>query len=129
MNINQLLDLAVQRKASDIHLVTGYPPVMRLHGDLLPVPGADLLTQNDILGLVSPLLSPNQKRLFEEYFELDFSFGFENKARFRVNLYRQQGQVGADLRLIPLTIPKLDSLGLPPAVKKFVNLMAIKLYS
>lgn len=120
MNIHQLLDIAVARKASDLHLVVGYPPSLRLHSELLPITGTTPLTNSDVIGLVTPLLSVNQKKAFDENLELDFGMSFEDKARFRINLFKEQGHLAAALRLIPLQIPDMSTLGLPDATKKLI---------
>lgn len=122
MNIQQLLDLTVDRNASDLHLVVGYLPMIRIHGDLIPVVGNEILTDSDLSSLVIPTLSTVQKKVFEETFELDFALAFHNKARFRVNIFRQQSHVSAAFRYIPLIIPELSSLGLPAVVEKLVEL-------
>lgn len=122
MNIRQLLEITIDRRASDLHLLVNFPPMLRIFGELIPVTGSLPLTPADIAGLILPILSPVQKRVFDNTFELDFSFSFESKGRFRVNLYRQQGQLAVALRLIPFQIPPLESLGLPDAVKKLINI-------
>lgn len=122
MNIQQLLDLTIQRKASDLHLSVGFPPIIRVHGELLPVPGETVVTPEQIESLIKPLLSDTQQNIYKETFELDFSFEFENKARFRINLYRQKGFSAAALRLIPYYIPPIEELGLPSGVVKLTEL-------
>lgn len=122
MNIQQLLDLTITRNASDLHLSVGFPPTLRIHGELIPVPGEPSTTPPQIESLIKPLLTDMQVNIFKESLELDFSFEFEGRARFRVNLYRQRGHPGAALRLIPYRIPPLEELGLPPVVSKLVGL-------
>lgn len=122
MNITQLLDLTIQRNASDLHLSVGFPPILRIHGDLIPVPGETPSTPEQIESLVAPLLADNQKNQFQQTFELDFSFDYQGKARFRANLFRQKGYTSAALRLIPFRIPKLEELGLPPVLAKLTQL-------
>lgn len=122
MNINQLLELTVQRNASDLHLTVGFAPTIRVHGELIPVAGENILTTEDVQNLITPLLSDIQKNIFNQNFELDFSFDYQGKARFRVNLYRQKGSPSAALRLIPFTIPNIETLGLPPVVAKLTDL-------
>lgn len=122
MNIRQLLDLAIARNASDLHLSVGYPPTLRVHGELLSVPGEVPSTPEQIESLTFPLLSDTQKNIYNQVLEVDFSFEFESKARFRVNLYRQKGYPAASLRLIPYFIPLLEQLGLPSLVSKLVGL-------
>lgn len=122
MNIQQLLDITVQRNASDLHLSVGFPPTLRIHGNLIPIPGEDVITPEQIESLISPLLTPIQRNIYQQNFELDFSFEFENKARFRVNLYKQKGNTSIALRLIPYQIPALETLGLSSAVQKLSDL-------
>lgn len=122
MNIQQLLNLTIQRNASDLHLSVGFAPTLRVHGDLLPVPGELPLSSSQLDSLLLPLLSDIQQNIFKQTFELDFSFEFEGKARFRVNLFRQKGQTGAALRLIPYNIPLLAQLGFPVVVEKLLEL-------
>lgn len=122
MTLAQLLEVTVSRKASDLHLLTGFPPMVRIYGELVPVDGTQTLTAEDIPQLLSPVMSEQHRHLFERTFEVDFSFPFENKARFRANVYRQQGQVSAALRMIPLQIPELESLGLPAVTHKLIDL-------
>lgn len=121
MNIQQLLDLTIQRNASDLHLSVGFVPILRIHGELFPVPGETVVTPEQIDSLVRPLLSEMQADIFKQTLELDFSFEFAGKARFRVNLYRQKGFTAAALRLIPFNIPPLESLGFPPIINKLVQ--------
>lgn len=122
MNIQQLLDLTVSRNASDLHLSVGFPPTLRIHGELLPVAGEVTITPEQIESLVNPLLSPMQKNIYQQGLELDFSFELPGKARFRVNVYRQKGFPSVALRLIPYQIPALGSLGLSQSVQKLIKL-------
>lgn len=122
MNIQQLLDLTIARKASDLHLSVGFPPTLRIHGEIFPVPGEPPVTPSQIDSLIRPLLSDIQLNIYKQAFELDFSFEFEGKARFRVNLYRQKGHSAAALRLIPYHIPPIEQLGFPPVVNKLTEL-------
>lgn len=122
MNIQQLLDLTIARKASDLHLSVGFPPTLRVHGDIFPVPGEVSVTPSQIESLIRPLLSDIQLNIYKQAFELDFSFEFEGKARFRVNLYRQKGQSAVALRLIPYRIPPIEELGLPSVVNRLTEL-------
>src|SRR5690348_12320782 len=111
MTIQQLLELTIMRAASDLHLIVGFPPMLRLHGELVPVEGAPILTGPELEALLSTLFSPDQKQIYERMMELDFGFSYQGKARFRVNVYKQQGQIAAALRMIPMTIPPFESLG------------------
>lgn len=122
MNIQQLLDLTIEKKASDLHLSVGFAPMMRINGELLPVAGAEELSAGEIDLLVAPLLNPEQKEIYKKEFEFDFSFAYEDKGRFRVNLYHQKGMPAAALRLIPFKIPPLEELGAPPVTGRLTEL-------
>lgn len=122
MNIQQLLDLTIQRNASDLHLSVRFPPMLRIHGEIFPVPGESVVTPEQIASLIKPLISQIQENVFKQIMELDFSFEFEGKARFRANLYRQKGYPAIALRLIPYKIPAIEDLGLPLVVKKLTEL-------
>ncbi|RJP46331.1 MAG: PilT/PilU family type 4a pilus ATPase [Armatimonadetes bacterium] len=122
MNIQQLLELTVSRNASDLHLVVGYPPVLRIYGELVPVVGAPVLTDNDMKGILLPLLTPDQKQSFDNNLELDLALAFLDKARFRINLFYEMGHLAAAFRLIPISIPPLSSLGLPAPVEKLASI-------
>ncbi|MBI2040264.1 type IV pilus twitching motility protein PilT [Candidatus Microgenomates bacterium] len=122
MNIQQLLDLTITNNASDLHLSVDFPPSLRINGELLPIPGTEPVSGEQIEVLVDPLLSPDQKKIFLETLELDFSFEFQKKGRFRVNIYKQRGNTAAALRLIPYLIPPVEELGLPQALNKIPDL-------
>ncbi|OGE29575.1 type IV pili twitching motility protein PilT [Candidatus Daviesbacteria bacterium RIFCSPHIGHO2_01_FULL_40_11] len=122
MNIQQLLDLTIQRNASDLHLSVGFPPTLRIHGELITVPGETPTSPEQIESLIRPLLTDLQSNIYKQVFELDFSFEFEKRARFRVNLFRQKGYPAVALRLIPYRIPIMEELGFPPVVNKLVDL-------
>lgn len=122
MNIQQLLDLTIQRNASDLHLSVDSPPILRIHGDLIPVPGEGLISKEQLESLIHPLLSEYQRNIFNQDFELDFSFDFQSKARFRANIYRQKGNSSVALRLIPFKIPTIEELGLPALIGNLTNL-------
>lgn len=122
MNIQQLLELTIVKDASDLHLSVGSPPQLRIHGNLNPIVGMSAVTPEEIESAVSEMLSPQQKEVFQRELELDFSFQFADKGRFRVNLYRQKNQLAAALRLIPLKIRTLDELSAPPILKKLPDL-------
>ncbi len=117
-----LLRHVVENGGSDLHLTTGVPPSMRVNGALGPVPGETMLTGADTEALARSMLSPATWARFEAEQELDFAHTVPGLSRFRVNLYRQRGSVGAALRVIPHEIRSLESLGLPPAVTAFAQL-------
>ncbi len=122
MNIQQLLELAINKNASDVHLQVGYPPMFRVAGALFVIPGTADISAQEIELLIAPLINSTQKSVFDSTFELDFSFQYYDKARFRVNLYRQKGFPAASLRLVPSEILPLEELGFSPAVLKITDL-------
>ena len=114
--LNRLLELAINNHASDLHLLVGYQPILRVNGELFPISGEEVLSGPEIDGLISSLLGERKKRFLEEK-ELDFSYSFKNW-EFRVNVYFQQGFPAASLRLIPSKINSLAELNLPSSLAK-----------
>lgn len=112
MEIKSLLKLVVDKKASDLHLVVGVAPCIRVDGFLQKI-GEELLKPETAKDLIFPLLTPEQKDTFLVNKELDFSFAFGNLGRFRVNVYYQKGTMAAALRLISEKIKSIDELNLP----------------
>ncbi|MCU0316388.1 MAG: type IV pilus twitching motility protein PilT [Fimbriimonadaceae bacterium] len=117
IHIDELLCLAVERKASDIHLTAGLPPMVRLDGEIIPLPYA-ILQPEQSKRLVYEILSDEQLQKFEQTHEMDFGYAVKGVARFRVNLYVQRGAVGGALRLIPNRIPTFDELRLPSVIRE-----------
>jgi twitching motility protein PilT len=115
LNMNDLLLLMVQKKASDLHLTVGSPPVLRVDGEIFPT-NLEKLTPDVSQRLIYSLLSDMQKQRFEEEKELDISFGIKGLGRVRMNVFRQRGSVCAALRSIPSRFMTFEELGLPPAV-------------
>lgn len=122
INIGQLLDLTIQRQASDLHLIAKFPPTLRVNGDLLPVIGAEELSNEDVRTLVLPILSQGQKQQLDHFLDVDFGVDYKDMARFRVNLYRQMGTLAASFRLIPRKLRKLEETGLPASIAKVTSL-------
>lgn len=120
ITLHQLLKAAVKQGASDLHILAGSPPVLRVDGRIVRVK-AEELTPEDSRKICYSILTDSQKARFEATKELDFSFGIKNMARFRVNLFFQRGSVSGVFRRIPLEIPELESLSLPRAVSEVVN--------
>ncbi len=121
MSIQEYLEIVVKKEASDLHLVVGSPPVIRIDGQLLPIASA-LLTSDDTENLVYELLSPEQKEMLSVNKEIDFSFALGEVARFRVNAYYQKGYLSAALRLIPSYIKTIEELNLPRICHSFAKL-------
>ncbi len=122
MNIQQLLQTTIVRKASDLHLLVGYPPQIRVNGELVAAPGSAEITNNDMEIMLQAILNPRQRQILDSTWELDLGLGFQDSNRFRVNIYRQKGSYAAAFRLIPNTIRPLAETGLPEVVQKVVNL-------
>lgn len=122
MNIKDLLQLTVDRSASDLHIIAGVPPTLRIDGQLSSVPGETVLTPEVINNYLKEVLSSEQLEKVAVNKELDFSFPFSDKARFRVNAYTQKGSNALAFRRIPLQIPAIDSLGLPKILHSFTAL-------
>lgn len=122
MVIQQYLELVLSNDASDLHLVVGYHPELRINGELVPISGTSPLLPSDIENLVFSILTNDQKQAFNENLELDFGFEFVGKARFRVNMYRQRGSSAASFRMIPKTIKTIEETGLPPIISKLTEL-------
>jgi twitching motility protein PilT len=119
--IEILLEEVVKRKASDLHLQVGLPPMLRVDGKLLPVNGADILTDEAVETLVFAILDEDQKQILLKDKEFDFSFAFGDLGRFRVNAFHERGNLAAALRLIPNEILTIEQLGLPQIVNKFAD--------
>ena len=117
-----LLKTTVELEGSDLHLTSGAPPVVRIHGQLHRLDDHESLTGDETKRLVYSLLADGQKDLFEEASELDIAFGIPGGARFRCNVFTQRGDVAAVYRLIPETIRSIDELGLPPVTARFAEL-------
>ncbi len=111
--LNQLLEYTINAGASDLHLLVGSAPTVRIDGDLVAVAGADVLRNGQIEKLIGASMSPEQYQLFLSNKDLDCSLSLEDKARFRVNVYFQRGVPSASFRSIPLKINSIDKLGLP----------------
>ncbi len=117
----QLLKFATDQGASDLHIVAGSQPALRVNGRIVRVK-TDVLTKEHTRKLCYTVLSDSQKSRFEEQKELDFSFDIKNMARFRANYFFQKNAVSGVFRKVPVHIPKYTELGLPPAVAELTNL-------
>lgn len=119
--IEVLLEEVVKRKASDLHLQVGLPPMLRVDGTLVPLSGADILNDEAVETLIFAILDEDQKQILLKDKEFDFSFAFGDLGRFRVNAFHERGNLAAALRLIPNEILTIEQLGLPPIVNKFAE--------
>jgi twitching motility protein PilT len=113
MNIFDVMEMLVTQEGSDIHLIAGIPPVLRVDGELKPVPGAPVLGAAELDALIDPLMNEEQKQKFLENKEWDFAYQYGEKGRFRINVYFAKGLKAAAMRLIPSRIMTMAELGLP----------------
>lgn len=119
--IEILLEEVIKKKASDLHLQVSLPPMLRVDGSLVPVSGAEALTEETVEALIFAILDEDQKRILLKDKEFDFSFAFGDLGRFRVNSFHERGNLAAALRLIPNEILTVEQLGLPQTVSKFAD--------
>ncbi len=119
--VTRLLISMVERRASDLHIRTGTPPIYRVDGNLVSAT-EDRFTPEQAREFLYHMLSPRQQKVFEARNEVDFSYAVANAGRFRGNAFRQRGSVGIVLRQIPTGIPTFSDLNLPPVFKKFAQL-------
>ena len=119
--IEILLEEVIKKKASDLHLQVGLPPMLRVDGKLTPVTGAEVLNDEAVEALVFAILDEDQKQILLKDKEFDFSFAFGDLARFRVNAFHERGNLAAALRLITNEVLTVEQLGLPPIVSKFAD--------
>jgi twitching motility protein PilT len=119
--IEVLLEEVIKKKASDLHLQVGLPPILRVDGSLMPVAGAEVLTDEAVETLIFAILDEDQKQILLKDKEFDFSFAFGDLGRFRVNAFHERGNLAGALRLIPNEILTIEQLGLPPIIDKFAN--------
>jgi twitching motility protein PilT len=121
VNLRALLEEVIEKDASDLHIVAGERPTLRVDGDIVSASSTEVLTPKDTLSLAYSVLTENQKKRFETESELDFSFGIQNLARFRGNVFKQRGCVSMVIRQIPFNVKTFDELGLPSVVADLAN--------
>jgi twitching motility protein PilT len=114
--VPELLEIVLERGASDLHMTAGAPPTIRLHGDLIRLVDYPILSPRALQGMIYAILPQKMRERLEQELELDMSYALPGKARFRVNVYYQRDSLGAAFRLIPYEIKTVESLGLPSVV-------------
>ena len=119
--IRELLLITVREQASDLHISVGHYPVLRIAGRLVPLVKMRKLTSEDAQGLAFALATDEQKQRVLSVKEIDFSYNFDNKARFRVNIFFQRYNISCALRLIPAEIQTVEELNLPPVLHRFIQ--------
>jgi twitching motility protein PilT len=118
ISLSELLHRLSELGGSDLHITTGTPPLVRVHGEIHPLDGYRPLNSSETKQLAYSVLTDAQKHRFEENLELDFSFGVKGLSRFRANIFNQRGAVGAVFRAIPYEIKSFEELGLPQVVQE-----------
>src|SRR6185436_8874981 len=112
MDISELLAFTVKNKASDLHLSSGLPPMIRVLGDVRRI-NVPALEHSDVHAMAYDIMNDGQRKAYEETLECDFSFQIPNLARFRVNAFVQHRGAGAVFRIIPSTVLSLEDLKAP----------------
>ncbi len=120
VELKNLLEILIEKKASDLHITTGSPPVVRIDGQLVRL-NSEPLTATETKRLCYSVLTDAQRHRFEEENELDFSFGIKGLSRFRGNIYVQRGAVAGAFRTIPYDILSFDKLGIPPIISELLT--------
>ncbi|HYA86508.1 MAG TPA: type IV pilus twitching motility protein PilT [Nitrospirota bacterium] len=121
MNLNDLLKATFEKRASDLHLKVGVPPILRIDGRLSPIETEKRTTQEDALTIALSIMNPAQKARFKEKNELDMAYAVPGLGRFRVNVFQQRGSVGMVFRQVPGKILTFEDLMLPTVLQKIAN--------
>lgn len=119
--LKRILEITLKEQASDLHFSVGQPPILRISGKLFPLVRERKLLAEDTKNLAFSLMNEFQRERFLKEKDIDFSYNFEDKARFRVNVFFQRGYVSAALRLIPNKIRTIEELNLPPVLHEFTK--------
>jgi len=120
-DLKQLLQIAAQKGASDLHVKVGSPPIMRLHGKLVPIDAGDRVSYEDTMKMSLAVMSPGQREAFKKRNDLDFAYSVAGLGRFRCNLFVQRGAVGAVFRTIPMKVPSIEELNLPEIIHRIAQ--------
>ena len=121
MHVNDLLKLAVDKGASDLHLKVGTFPMCRVHGRLTRVTNDKKLDHEDLVEMAASIMSATQRQRFKDAQEIDLAYSVPGLGRFRCNVFQQRGTIGMVLRVIPFRVKTIDELGLPPVLKKIAE--------
>ncbi len=119
--IETLLEECVRRKASDLHIQYGIPPILRVDGALVSIPNMPALNEEMLKNLIFATMDADQQKIFLKDKEFDYSFAFGDLARFRVNAFHERGKMAAAFRLIPNHIVNIADLGMPAVVETFAD--------
>jgi len=121
MNINDLFKKATESKASDLHIIVGKPPILRIDGELRVIPNLEVVTKPVAERMVLSIITEKQKKAFIEDRELDISYEITGYSRYRVNLHWEKDNVGLVARVISTNVPTMENLGLPPIVHRLIE--------
>jgi twitching motility protein PilT len=121
ISLDEILDLALEYKASDIHFKANMPPVFRIDGLIRSVPDLPIFDAEMLRSMLMGILTPRQQQMFEESLELDAALLFADKARVRINLYLDMEAIGCAMRIVPLEMPTVAELGLPPVIDELTT--------
>jgi twitching motility protein PilT len=121
MHVNDLLKLAVDKGASDLHLKVGTYPMCRVHGRLTRVASDKKLDHEDLVEMAASIMSATQRQRFKDAQEIDLAYSVPGLGRFRCNVFQQRGTIGMVLRVIPFRVKTIDELGLPPVLKRIAE--------
>lgn len=121
IDLSSILNVAVKSKASDVHLKAGVPPILRVHGSLLPIKNHERLAPDEISRAAMRIMNEVQKETFRQNHQIDMAYSVPGLGRFRVNIFQQRGAVGIVLRVIPIKIQSFDELNLPKVLHTIAN--------
>ena len=119
--LKEFLEITIKEQASDLHLSVGHQPVLRVSGALVPLLKESVLNSSDMQELTKALMTAEQYQSFLNKKEIDFSYNFEDKARFRANVFFQREEISIALRLVPAEIKTIEELNLPPVLHEFTK--------
>lgn len=122
MELQELLQLSIEQKASDLHLTPGLPPLLRINGDLTPCGNYDILSAETAKQLIYSMMNVDQQVIFEDKLTIEFPISYPGLCHFRVSVFHQRGNVSAAFRVIPDRIPTMNELALPPVFKALLTL-------
>lgn len=117
--MDELLELAIAEKSSDLHISVGHPPVLRIDGNMVPLLKKKVLDAEAAEGLLYSVMTDEQKTRLQSEKDVDFSYSYQDKARFRANVFYQRGVLSAAFRLIPSFVKTLEELNIPPVLHEF----------
>ena len=121
VKIETLLEESIRRKASDLHIQVGLPPILRIDGALTPIPNTPVLNSDAVDKLIFSTLDSMQREVLSKDKEFEYSFSFGEIARFRVNAFNEKGNLAAAFRLIPTKMPTIEELGMPQVISSFAD--------